>query len=51
MKDPDGRKPEDYAYGGSRFVAEIPKSADVGREAARAGPLPPRGEEGRVGRP
>lgn len=34
VKDPDGRKPEDYAYGGSRFVAEIPKSAEVGREAA-----------------
>ncbi len=34
VKDPDGRKPEDYSYGGSRFVAEIPKSADVGREAA-----------------
>jgi PmbA protein len=35
VKDPDGRKPEDYAYGGSRFVAEIPKAAEVGREAAR----------------
>ena len=34
MKDPDGRKPEDYAYGGARFVAEVPKAAQVGREAA-----------------
>lgn len=34
VKDPDGRKPEDYAYGGARFVAEVPKAAVVGREAA-----------------
>lgn len=34
VKDPDGRKPEDYAYGGARFVAEVPKAALVGREAA-----------------
>ena len=34
VKDPDGRKPEDYAYGGARFVAEVPKAAQVGREAA-----------------
>ena len=34
VKDPDGRKPEDYAYGGSRFVAEVPKADQVGREAA-----------------
>ena len=34
VKDPDGRKPEDYAFGGARFVAEVPKAAVVGREAA-----------------
>jgi PmbA protein len=34
VKDPDGRKPEDYAYGGARFVAEVPNAAQVGREAA-----------------
>ncbi|HYN41167.1 MAG TPA: TldD/PmbA family protein, partial [Thermoanaerobaculia bacterium] len=34
VKDPDGRKPEDYAYGGARFIAEVPKAAQVGREAA-----------------
>lgn len=34
VKDPDGRKPEDYAYGGARFVAEVPAAAKVGREAA-----------------
>jgi PmbA protein len=34
VKDPDGRKPEDYAYGGARFVAEVPSAAKVGREAA-----------------
>ena len=35
VKDPDGRKPEDYAFGGSRFVGEVPKASDVGREAAQ----------------
>ena len=34
VKDPDGRKPEDYAFGGGRFVADVPKAAQVGREAA-----------------
>ena len=34
VKDADGRKPEDYAYGGGRFVADVPKAAQVGREAA-----------------
>ena len=34
VKDPDGRKPEDCAYGGARFVAEVPNAAEVGREAA-----------------
>jgi PmbA protein len=34
VKDADGRKPEDYAFGGGRFVAEVPKAAQVGREAA-----------------
>ncbi len=50
VKDPDGRKPEDYAYGGARFVAEVPKAADRRPRGRRARPLPPRGEEGRVGR-
>ena len=35
VKDPDGRKPEDYAFGGARFVGEMPKAAEVGRDAAR----------------
>lgn len=34
VKDPDGRKPEDYAFGGGRFVADVPAAAKVGREAA-----------------
>jgi PmbA protein len=34
VKDPDGRKPEDYSYAGSRFWAEIPAAADQGRIAA-----------------
>jgi len=34
VKDPDGRKPEDYSVGGARFISEVPKAAQVGREAA-----------------
>lgn len=34
VKDPDGRKPEDYAFGGARFVGEMPKAAGIGRDAA-----------------
>jgi PmbA protein len=34
MKDADGRRPEDYAFGGSRFYAELPTAAAVGQEAA-----------------
>ncbi len=33
VKDPDGRRPEDYAYGGVRFVGELPKAAEIGRVA------------------
>ncbi len=34
VKDPDGRKPEDYAYAGARFRGEVPSPEAVGREAA-----------------
>jgi PmbA protein len=34
VKDPDGRKPEDYSYAGSRFWGELPVSAEQGRIAA-----------------
>jgi len=33
-KDADGRRPEDSAFGGARFLGEVPAVADVGREAA-----------------
>jgi PmbA protein len=33
VKDPDGRRPEDYAYGGVRFVGELPKATEIGRAA------------------
>lgn len=33
VKDPDGRRPEDYAYGGVRFVSELPRAADIGKTA------------------
>lgn len=33
VKDADGRRPEDYAYAGSRFFGELPQVADVGKEA------------------
>ena len=34
VKDADGRRPEDYAYGGARFVGELPDVSGVGRQAA-----------------
>lgn len=35
VKDPDGRKPEDYTFGGARFVGELPKASEVGLQAAQ----------------
>jgi PmbA protein len=34
VKDPDGRRPEDYSMAGKRHYGELPKAAVVGREAA-----------------
>ena len=34
VKDADGRRPEDYAFGGSRFLGEVPAVGDIGRQAA-----------------
>ena len=34
VKDPDGRRPEEYDFAGSRFVGQVPKVADIGRRAA-----------------
>jgi PmbA protein len=34
VKDPDGRKPEDYSYAGTRFWGEMPGAAEQGRIAA-----------------
>jgi PmbA protein len=34
VKDADGRRPEDYSFGGSRFLGEVPAVGDVGRQAA-----------------
>ena len=34
VKDPDGRRPEDYDFAGSRFVGQVPAVADIGRRAA-----------------
>jgi PmbA protein len=34
VKDVDGRRPEDYSFGGSRFLGEVPAVGDVGRQAA-----------------
>ena len=34
VKDADGRRPEDYSFGGARFLGEVPATAAVGREAA-----------------
>lgn len=35
VKDPDGRKPEDWDYAGARFFKELPDPAGVGRGAAQ----------------
>ncbi|MGC4122220.1 MAG: TldD/PmbA family protein [Myxococcales bacterium] len=35
VKDPDGRKPEDWDYAGARFFKELPDPAGVGKGAAR----------------
>ncbi len=35
VKDPDGRRPEDGSYAGSRFRGELPAAATIGQEAAR----------------
>jgi PmbA protein len=34
-KDPDGRKPQEWAYMGRRFVAELPSASEIGTEAAK----------------
>ena len=34
VKDADGRRPEDYSFGGSRFLGEVPAVSEVGRQAA-----------------
>ncbi|HEX2833032.1 MAG TPA: TldD/PmbA family protein [Thermoanaerobaculia bacterium] len=34
-KDADGRRPEESAYGGSRFWGSVPDAATIGKEAAR----------------
>jgi PmbA protein len=34
VKDKDGRRPEDYAYAGSRIYGELPAAAAIGRDAA-----------------
>jgi PmbA protein len=35
VKDPDGRKPEESAYMGRRFVGELPGASEIGTTAAR----------------
>jgi PmbA protein len=35
VKDPDGRRPEDYSYAGARFFGELPPTASIGLDAAR----------------
>ena len=35
VKDPDGRRPEDSSYAGSRFFGELPSTASIGQDAAR----------------
>jgi PmbA protein len=35
VKDPEGRRPEDGFWAGSRFFAELPPTAAIGQEAAR----------------
>jgi PmbA protein len=34
VKDADGRRPEDYAFGGARFLGEMPDVGEVGRQSA-----------------
>jgi PmbA protein len=34
MKDGDGRRPEDYAYAGTRFFKELASPEDIGKDAA-----------------
>lgn len=34
VKDPDGRKPQEYAFMGTRFVGELPASAFIGTSGA-----------------
>jgi len=34
VKDADGRRPEEYDFGGARFVGQMPATADIGRRAA-----------------
>jgi PmbA protein len=34
VKDPDGRRPEDWSAAGVRFLSELPPAAEVGMEAA-----------------
>jgi len=33
VRDADGRRPEDYSFGGARFLDEVPDVAAIGREA------------------
>lgn len=35
VKDPDGRRPEDSSYAGSRFYGELPTAASLGQDATR----------------
>jgi PmbA protein len=35
VKDPDGRRPEESSYAGSRFFNELPATAHLGQDAAR----------------
>jgi PmbA protein len=34
VKDPDGRRPEEFDYAGSRFVGQVPPVAEIGHRAA-----------------
>ena len=34
VKDPDGRRPEDYDFAGSRFLGQVPPVAEIGTRAA-----------------
>ncbi len=35
VQDPDGRRPEDYDFAGSRFFKQLPDSSTIGRQAAQ----------------